>query len=320
MNNNPMNSSLDTPVFLVGAERSGTTLLRLMLDNHPGIIWQSEFEFAVDCIDGAGNWPSLEEYYDWLGKDRIFIDTGFAIDKTLSYPELIKSFLSQKAAGTNAQIIGATCHRHFDHLLTIWPQARFIHILRDPRDVAKSNIRMAWAGNVWHGADRWIEAEHTWEKLSRQLPTSRQFEFHYEDLIANPPKTLTAICEFLGISYSEDMLDYSESSTYSPPDMDLRQQWKEKLSSKEVRQVEYRVGELLEQKGYQPSGLPKLSPSWLTRKKLWLHNQLSRRLLRIRQFGFFLVAGNFIARKCRFSAIEDWTLRKIHAIERANLK
>lgn len=71
-------------VFIVGAERSGTTLLRLMLDRHPDIAWCSEFEYAVDKIDSTGHWPEINSYCDWLKTNRIFQCHGFVIDRSLS--------------------------------------------------------------------------------------------------------------------------------------------------------------------------------------------------------------------------------------------
>ncbi|MEP0844220.1 MAG: sulfotransferase, partial [Phycisphaerae bacterium] len=59
------------PVFLVGAERSGTTLARLMLDHHPRIAWLNEFEYAVDLI-GPQGWPDVNAYCDYLETNRIF--------------------------------------------------------------------------------------------------------------------------------------------------------------------------------------------------------------------------------------------------------
>src|SRR6185369_10561789 len=96
--------------------------------------------------------------------------TGFTVDRSLSYPQLIDSFLQQQRARSNKPLVGATVHRHFDRLLRIWPVARFVHLVRDGRDVARSVIEMGWAGNLWTGCDRWIDAEQLWAKFSQMLP------------------------------------------------------------------------------------------------------------------------------------------------------
>lgn len=64
MNTDNSSSFVDKPIFLVGAERSGTTVLRLMLDHHPQIAWCYEFEYAVDQMLDNGDFPKLEAYND----------------------------------------------------------------------------------------------------------------------------------------------------------------------------------------------------------------------------------------------------------------
>jgi len=169
-----------------------------MLGSHPKIAWCNEFEYAVDRISQSGDWPNLDEYYEWLASHRIFLATGFEIDRSLTYPQLVNSFLVQKRDLEHKPIVGATVHRHFDRLLRIWPDARFIHLLRDGRDVARSCIGMGWAGNVWTGVGRWIEAECLWEQLSQIIPAERKIEVTYETLISEPVNTLTRLCEFIG--------------------------------------------------------------------------------------------------------------------------
>lgn len=54
---------INQPIFLDGAERSGTTVIRLMLAHHPKLAWCNEFEYAADRISESGDWPNLDEYY-----------------------------------------------------------------------------------------------------------------------------------------------------------------------------------------------------------------------------------------------------------------
>ncbi|EDN67115.1 Sulfotransferase [Beggiatoa sp. PS] len=206
--------TIKTPIFLVGAERSGTTLLRLMLDHHPKIAFNLESEYIVDKIDANGHFPDLSNYHEYLFYNRIFLDSGFKIDKSLDYPALVNSFLQQKQERDNKPIIGATVHRHFDRLINIWPQAKFIHILRDGRDVARSNIMMGWAGNLFTGIDLWITAKNRWKKLSRHLKQEQHITVRYEDLIQSSEEQLTKICEFIGVPFDKVMFDYAERSTY----------------------------------------------------------------------------------------------------------
>ena len=213
-------SLISEPVFLVGAERSGTTLLRLMLDCHPQIAFHSEFEYVVDYFSD-NNCPRLNEYYECLETDRLFQSSNFVIDVNLSYPQLVNSFLVQKRDRAEKSFVGATVHRHFARLLQIWSDARFIHIVRDGRDVARSCMSMNWAGNVWTGIERWIEAEKLWSQLKETISPEQYIEIRYETLIAKPVETLTYLCNFIGTSYDPAMLGYAQTTTYDLPDTKL---------------------------------------------------------------------------------------------------
>ncbi|HIK31041.1 MAG TPA: sulfotransferase [Oscillatoriales cyanobacterium M59_W2019_021] len=284
------------PIFLVGAERSGTTMLRLMLSHHPEIAWCNEFEYSVDLISQTQEFPQLDLYYDWLETHRIFRNTGFQIDKTLDYPQLVNSFLHQKKEQTEKAIVGATVHRHFDKLLKIWPNARFIHIVRDPRDVARSCIGMGWAGNVWTGIERWLEAERLWDNLARHIPAERRIEVQYEALIAEPTEILSRLSDFIGVAYNDAMLSYPETTTFSYPDPKLIYQWRRKMSDSEVQLVESQVGELLERRGYKPSGLPSLEVSPLMQRKLRLQDKWQRWQFRLDRYGWRLWISDYLAR------------------------
>ena len=184
----------DSPIFLVGAARSGTTILRLMLDQHPEICWFGEFGYAVDQIDLDGNEPEISRYHEYLEFNRIFKSHNIKRDRKLNYSELLKSFLIQKLELSGKATIGATVHQKFNFLLRYWPDARFIHIVRDPRDVATSVIEMGWAGNVLYACDGWIESEDRWSNFKNTIDTARCFELTYENLISNSEEVLRQFC------------------------------------------------------------------------------------------------------------------------------
>lgn len=315
-----MKTDLIEPIFLVGAERSGTTLLRLMLDHHTQIAFSYEFEYAVDQVSDSGDNPELEKYYEWLETNRIFQSTGYEIDRSLNYPQLMNSFLSQKKEQAGKPIIGATVHRHFDRLLWIWPNAKFIHIIRDGRDVARSCIGMGWAGNVWTGVSRWLEAEEIWENLQKRIPEERRLEIAYEALISDFVATLTRICEFIGVPYDEAMLNYAKTTTYKLPDSSLVQHWQQKLSEHEIRLVETRIGNLLTERGYQLSGLPPLRVTPLMERQLKLQDRWYCLQWRIKRFGVPLVLSDILSRRFRIKEWEKQVQFKLNAIETSYLK
>jgi hypothetical protein len=290
-----------------------------MLDHHPEVAWCSEFEYSVDRMgDGAG-FPEMAGYIAWLERDRIFRLHGWQIDRSLDYPRLMDSFLRQKLGCKS--VIGATVHRHFPRLLKIWPHARFIYLLRDGRDVAKSSIAMGWAGNMWSAMDRWTIAEETWCELRASLAEDRWIEVRYEDLIAEPVQALTHICRFLGVNFDRAMFDYVRATrTYGLPDPRLTQQWRKKLSPEEIRQAETKAGALLRARGYELSGLPPLEVTAALERKLRRQDRLERIKHRTGKFGLWLVLGETISRRLRIESLQHYCAERIDRIDNANLK
>ncbi len=311
---------LKEPVFMVGAERSGTTLLRLMLDHHPEIAFHFEFEFAVSQMGEDGSFPDMETYRQWLGRNWIFRGADHQIDPGLGYPHLVDSFLRQKRDKDGKLRVGATVHHHFDRLLFLWPDARFIHLVRDPRDVARSCIGMGWAGNLWTGLDRWIEAERIWERMKGHLPSERFLEVRLEDLVREPDHHLAKICGIFGKAYHPAMLSYPEHSTYAAPDPSLADQWKNKLTEEEIRLVEARVGEMMTARGYPLSGLPRLEVSARREKALRAQDRRARRRFRIKRFGLPLLILAKLSRHFPFRFAEEYFEEKLLRISRRYIK
>jgi len=331
------------PVFLVGSERSGTTLLRLMLDHHPHMTFWAEFEYGVHGMDSAGGYPNLASYYEWLQTDRNFLMDGPSIDRRLSYSELVNSFLLQFQALTNKPIVGATVHYNFDRLLKIWPDASFIHIVRDGRDVTRSCMKMGWAGDGWHGARRWLEAETLWDKLKMQLPEERRLEVRFEDLIYDNTGTLDSVCQFISkagtstvgdstvsastvgdsgaaLRYHPDMMNYARATDYGLPDASLVNQWHDRLSKREIQLIEARIAPLLADRGYALSGLPHLRVSKAGRIALKMQNKLGILSRRARKYGLPLVSADLVARRLGLNSVSDRIRKKFNVIDIKTMK
>ncbi len=308
------------PIFLVGTERSGTTLLRLMLDHHPKLAFQFESEYMVQFVGDDGAMPDPKWVVDTLATDRIFNLAGFTSDTSGDYPQLVNGWLEQKRQQDGKPIVGATIHTHFDRAPYIWPDAKYIHLLRDPRDVANSCVVMGWYGNAYAATDHWVEAMRCWDALCEKVPEDRRLLVRYEDLIENPVDTLTGICSFLGIEYDQAIFDYIDGSTYHYPDPKLTYQWKRKMPEDELRRVEGKIGDEMVKRGYELSGKDpiKLSPSEV--QKVYKQSDWGRRRFALKRFGLMLMLAENLGRRLKLKGLHDWAVVRKNAIEAKHIR
>jgi hypothetical protein len=305
---------LRDPVFLVGSERSGTTLLRLMLDHHPAIAFDKEADYIVTMVSDGGVLPSPQRYLEWVTTVR---GMEYAVEPLRSYPELVNDFLRQKQSESGGKPhVGATIHRNFDRLRFLWPDARYIHLVRDPRDVARSVVQKGWAGNVYQGSEFWLDAERCWDALVRSLGDGRAIEVRYEELVTQTEQVLSALCKFIGVDYSPAMLEYAaDAPQYPPPDPGLAAQWRTKLDPRDVALVEARIGAMLRARGYAPSGYPRPKISPVRHRLLLAEGRLQQLRSRLGVFGLRVVAVDVIARHLHLGRLERHARTRMNAIE-----
>ncbi|MCE9659303.1 MAG: sulfotransferase [Burkholderiales bacterium] len=285
------------PFFLVGAPRSGTTVLRLLLGHHPRICRCDEIEYVASAIAGRTDWPEVASYVRDLPQHIDFRSSGFVPDASLSFPELVNDFFVQLRAADGCELAGATVHNHFDELLRIWPDARFIHLDRDPRDVARSCVAMGWAGNAWAGAEFWMRADAAWSRLCAVLPEDRRLEVKFDGLASDAEAELSRITAFLGVDFDPEMLEIERDTTYRRPHPRGACSWRDDASEDEVRQVEARLGPRLLAAGHAPSGLPPLRLSPLGRVALQLGHRIGRMRSSQKRYGLLLWAAASLARR-----------------------
>jgi hypothetical protein len=279
-------TNVEAPVFLVAAERSGTTLLRTMLDSHPQIAWPSEFDYALDWpAEQGAEWPDLVDFWSRLAESRAVRQARIRIDPALRFPALVRSLYDQHRSRTRERIVGVTAHRHFERLLRLWPDASFIYLLRDGRDVARSWVENGAAGNVWTASQEWLAAERSWRAVAAQVPAERKLEVRFEALVTAPERELARICAFLGVEESRDMLDYPARTSHEPPDPRLVERWRLRLSRREVALLEASLGAALRERGYAV-GAPR--PAWVPaprRLALRAGDRVARGVARVRRDG-----------------------------------
>lgn len=284
-------------LFVVGAERSGSTMVRLMLDGHPQLSVPFEFDFATEYIREDGTPPAVDDYQKLLATHRIFLGTGLPLRPHKDYDGLVRGFMDSLQVRTGAPVVGATLHHEFDHLPRLWPEARYIHLLRDGRDVSKSVINMGWAGNLWCAGDVWLRAERAWDRLRPQLRDDQWMELRYEDLVSAPEKELRRVCDFAGVPYHEGLFSYQRRSSYSAPDSGFAFQWRKRLSARELGQSEARLGPVLQSRGYSLSGNPIPAISPVQARALRFSSRLYKLRHRIKVHGPTLFLADVATRK-----------------------
>ena len=312
--------TIETPIFLTGSERSGTTLLRLMLDHHPQIAFNLESEFLVTGISETGAFPDMASYRRALRENRVFRHSRFDIRDDLDYPALMNDFLRQKLERDRKSVVGATVHYGFGKLRYVWPEAKYIYMLRDGRDVASSIVEMGWAGNAFIGANWWLEAEREWAALRGSLAPDRWIEVRYEELIGNPAAQLARICDLIGVGFSERMFDYAKTSSYSLPDPSQAGKWRRKMAPGEIRLLEARMGPQLAARGYE---LSRTTPRRIAPiQAAWLRLESRVKVLRRKAaaFGLWLFTVELVSRRLGWTAVNGRAQHAIDALIDQNLK
>lgn len=254
-------SEMVSPIFIVGNPRSGTTLLRLMLTNHRNIIIPPECGFAVWFYEKYHSSHFDEAVIAAFVRD---LSTARKIETwNLDFGELEKYLLASNAVSYSQVVssvyqfygrsVGKIFHRWGDknnfylhHILTIYtmyPSAKFIHIVRDGRDVAcsyqalgKSRIESKYAPNlpvnIHEIAQEWVQNLQIIRNSFKQLPPEQVFEIRYEDLVSNTEQELRRLCNFLGEPYDAAMELYYVMNQQNSQEPIEFLQWKAKTVEK----------------------------------------------------------------------------------------
>ncbi len=270
-----------------------------MLDAHEAIANPGEADFLLDHLHPDSTHPSGWRYRKSdLAVDRVFLAKGIAIPDDLDGRDLLLYFLDRLTDPT-AKVTTLNLHRRLDQLLQVLPRARVIHLLRDPRDVARSSIAMGWAGTLYHGVDHWVATETAWDRAAHRLRPDQTMTLRYEDLFLDLEQELRRVTAFLGVAYSPAMLSYHETSSYGRPDPKLIEQWRRKARPADIALVEGKAAALMQARGYAPQGQGHV-PGQLRRRLLWLRNKSYVYSFAVRRFGLFLVLGEKITRRLGF--------------------
>jgi hypothetical protein len=309
-------------LFVSGTTRSGTTLLRLMLDHHPDVCVPYELEWALDFPKALGYPPTLESYWQFLAGERALAHAGLTVNKHLTFPDLVRSFLDQLVAakGREKRWGGAQIHRHYRRFLELYPEARFVHIVRDGRDVCASWLRLGWVGSALRAGHEWSRAIEDWQELMAVLPAGRAVELRFEDLVAEPREQLTRVCNLLRIPFDARMLEYSRRTTYAPPCSSEAFKWRQTLSPRQVELFEAAARPWLQHYGYPESGQPVRRVSSLDTHVQRVEDRLQRARVNLNDYGFMLWLGELVTRHIPIENLRKHVVRRRHALENQRLQ
>ena len=283
------------PIFIVGSGRSGTTILYNLLALHPELCWFSHLtdrfpEFpqlaVLHRVFGApliGNSmkrqlvkrtrPSIRPseagniYHSYCGfeNSRRMTEDELTVEMEAKFKRLVEGHL--KASGrprfmskqtANTQRI-RTIHRMF-------PDAFYVHIIRDGRAVAASLSRVEWWKQIdiwWLGdkAARWEEMgreplelcalhwQHDVEEIlhSKHLFEDRYLEVRYEDLVHDPRNIVVKVAAFCGLS------EFGELCEFIPEKLEnMNYKWETQLTAAQRQVLQETIGDFLAQLGYEP--------------------------------------------------------------------
>ena len=192
------------PIFIIGSPRSGTTLLRLLLDSHPNISCGSETHFLTQMERIVGhNWYSIELFqFDkayWHRKIAEFFDT-FQSDYALSRG---KHRWAEKTPQYTLRV------EFINHL---FPDCQFIHMIRDGRDVVTSH-RDRWGfRSALASINAWRTYVQTAQCFGRSLPDDRYHELRYEALVDQPEAVMRRAFEYLHEPWVPEVLEYDQAA------------------------------------------------------------------------------------------------------------
>lgn len=234
----------DVPIFVRGLSRSGGTLMVTMLDAHPEIAMSYElYPNLLELKDGAGSnllklaesiktpwiflWRARKRLLDpglltflnrcprgginrreFSGLLRDHADAGLTLKTTPDRMQFIARCCKAKMRKQDKTRWGLKCTSGYAEYLETWPKAYFLNVVRDGRDVLASQLR---TGSFKHSP---VEVGTSWARTHRKFrelmanPSVRAYEVRYERLVTEPETELKNVTDFLGIRFSQDMLDY----------------------------------------------------------------------------------------------------------------
>lgn len=245
-------------VFILANPRSGSSLLRIMLNSHTRIVAPPEAGFLQWWHDKYKEWSldwnyddKIEEYIADLQSSRKIETWGLNFDEVknviamrgpATYGDLTASiYLSYaKSKSKQPRVIVDKNNYYIFHLSTlaeVWPDAKYILLVRDGRDVAcsykaladlqsNSPYRPKLPVGIVDIANEWKVNNERILSFFESLPSAFHYTLRYEDLILSTEEELTRLCDFLGVTFEASMLSFHISNRLNEDEPKSTLDWK----------------------------------------------------------------------------------------------
>jgi hypothetical protein len=260
--------------FVIACSRSGTTLLRAMLDSHPDLAIPPESHFLKAFLREPltpEGFLSLLAMHPRFGKWELPIEevsAAFAANGVSDASSAIRTLYATYAKRRGKPRWGDKTPEYVRFargLGKLLPEARFIHLIRDGRDVALSWMQTPFSpGSIGQTAERWRRQVRRGRNAGNHLP-GRYLEIKYERLVAEPEPVVREICAFIDLPFDPVMLDHTSradeiiASAWNPavhrrvrqPATPGLRNWRREMDADDVRCFEAVAGELLVELGYE---------------------------------------------------------------------
>ena len=256
------------PCFIVGTQRSGTTLLFQIFNNHEDLFVVNEFWDLYPFVCGERENPAELEtlLVTHLGLEAPYLSSGEPVPKeAFDHVELAFEARLQELGKKRWSIKHPRLTYFMEDFIERFPESQWVFIFRDGRGVVNSYLTRKWnVANVYYGARLWQEQVRLQRAFIENHPR-HCYELHFESLLANPREEVEGICHFLGLDFSEDLLAYhrKQPSTHlhagninitKPIQQSIGEKWRSKLSQRQISVIEAVAGETLAAEGYKLEG------------------------------------------------------------------
>ncbi|HZT53896.1 MAG TPA: sulfotransferase [Gaiellaceae bacterium] len=266
------------PVIILGVGRSGTTLLRVMLDRNSQLAVPYESFFVPQLARRHGGRPRLDAFLDDLRRLRTLREWGLSAEDVrprlrpgMTTGEAIAAVFEAYAERRGKPRWGDKTPLYMQHLPLLerlFPDAWWVHLVRDGRDAALSFLELppGFSGRTWaqprtvaQFAARWRTEVEAARRLGRRAG-ARYLELRYEDLVAAPERELRRVSEHASLPWEPAMLDFAGTSDVArmpehrhlaqPPTPGLRD-WRRQMSREDALAFERVAGDVLRSAGYE---------------------------------------------------------------------